>query len=206
MTAEADRQLEAVWSTFSDRLRAFLATRLPRPEDADDVLQDTMVRIVRHRDDVLAATSISGWVWSAARSALADSHRRAARRPETLVGEVRHQGVADGDEPDDVRAELAACVRPLLAGLHPTLAEALRLVDLDGMTQSRAATAVGISLPAMKSRVQRGRRALADRLAECCAIDVDRRGRPMAVGATDCGCEAACPPSPPAGSATPRRA
>jgi RNA polymerase sigma-70 factor (ECF subfamily) len=44
------------------------------------------------------------------------------------------------------------------------------------MTAREAANAVGVSLPAMKSRVQRDRAQLRDMLDACCEIAVDARG------------------------------
>jgi RNA polymerase sigma-70 factor (ECF subfamily) len=49
-------------------------------------------------------------------------------------------------------------------------------VELDGLTQQAAAKRMGISLSGMKSRVQRGRTQLKQRLDECCVIELDRRG------------------------------
>lgn len=54
--------------------------------------------------------------------------------------------------------------------------EALTLTELEGMTQKDAAFMLGISLPAMKSRVQRGREKLRETLEACCHIALDARG------------------------------
>jgi RNA polymerase sigma-70 factor (ECF subfamily) len=56
-------------------------------------------------------------------------------------------------------------------------AEALRLVDLEGRTQAEAAEQAGVSLPCMKARVRRGRGQLLNALQDCCAFEVDARGR-----------------------------
>ena len=85
-----------------------------------------------------------------------------------------------GDEdPAAAVGELAQCLRPLLGGLPPDQRRAVELIDLDGWAQSRAARSEGVSLSGMKSRVQRGRRRLADLLGQCCALTLDARGVPM---------------------------
>ncbi|MGH3921675.1 MAG: sigma factor-like helix-turn-helix DNA-binding protein, partial [Pseudonocardiaceae bacterium] len=53
---------------------------------------------------------------------------------------------------------------------------AVTAVDLDGQTQTDAAHAVGLSVSGMKSRVQRARRQLGQRLTECCRVHTSPTG------------------------------
>jgi RNA polymerase sigma-70 factor (ECF subfamily) len=56
-------------------------------------------------------------------------------------------------------------------------AEAIRMVDLAGMSQVQAAEKVHVSHSGMKSRVQRGRARLRELLTACCNVEQDVRGR-----------------------------
>ena len=49
---------------------------------------------------------------------------------------------------------------------------AVHAVDIDGMTHLAAADLAGISVPGMKSRVQRGRRQLRELLTDCCTVEL----------------------------------
>ena len=53
----------------------------------------------------------------------------------------------------------------------------MTLIDLEGMLQKEAAARSGLSLSGMKSRVQRGRKALEQLLHDCCRIELDAGGR-----------------------------
>ena len=53
------------------------------------------------------------------------------------------------------------------------------MIDLDGVAQAEAGRREGVSLSGMKSRVQGGRRRLAQLLDVCCALTLDARGLPM---------------------------
>lgn len=71
------------------------------------------------------------------------------------------------------------------------------LTELDGTSQKDAAAELGVSVTAMKARVQRGRGKLKDALLDCCRVELDRRGglvdydRPNGCGeACDCSGEA----------------
>lgn len=189
VSGSSDEQLGLIWREFADRLHAFFRGHAGA-NDADDLVQETMLRLVRHQDRLRDARSVSGWVWSVARSVLVDHHRRGARAalptPDLDV-------IADVDAEEDLDAmrHLAACLEPMLATVPDKLADAVRAVEMDGQSQVAAARAAGISNSAMKSRVQRGRAALRDVIERCCHIEVDVRGTPQSMTALPnhgCGC------------------
>ena len=99
------------------------------------------------------------------------------------------------DDEDAALRELATCLAPMLRQLAPAYQEAVRIVDLEGVTQQEAARRAGVSLSGMKSRVQRGRQQLRAVLEACCRIDLDHRGsisgyaarHPDACGCGGCG-------------------
>jgi len=74
----------------------------------------------------------------------------------TLPPETGSEDAEDGEE----RSELAKCLRPMIEQLGKDYWEALKLVELEGLTQQDAARRIGLSISGMKSRVQRGRRQL----------------------------------------------
>src|SRR5919199_1768719 len=75
---------------------------------------------------------------------------------------------------------MARCIAPMVRGLPDGYRRAIELTDLEGLTQAAAADRLGLSLPGVKSRVQRGRARLRAMLLRCCEIEIDRRGRVIA--------------------------
>jgi RNA polymerase sigma-70 factor (ECF subfamily) len=63
------------------------------------------------------------------------------------------------------------------------------MTDLGELTQAAAAEHLGLSVPGMKARVQRGRLKLAEMLRDCCVVATDRRGRPTEYETNEGGCE-----------------
>jgi RNA polymerase sigma-70 factor, ECF subfamily len=82
----------------------------------------------------------------------------------------------DGESVTESHAELAQCLAPLIHGLAEKYSEALRLTEVEGLTQAAAAARLGLPPSTMKSRVQRGRARLKQALLTCCEVEVDRRG------------------------------
>ena len=111
-----------------------------------------------------------------------------------------HTPPAPEPGPAEARAELAACLEPLLAQLPAIYREALQLTDLDGLTQADAAAHVGLTTSGLKARVQRGRTQLKALLTRCCEIELDRRGGILDYQPHNgnCACQPSAPTRPPA--------
>ncbi|MDP2311299.1 MAG: sigma-70 family RNA polymerase sigma factor [Pseudomonadota bacterium] len=183
MTALPDDRAVGAVARFEGELRRFVARRVSGP-DADDVMQDTLLRIHLGIGALRSAEHLAPWVYRVARSAIIDHHRRS--RPVHLVDEPPEEALPE-EPSEDVRRLLAACVSPFLENLTAEQAEALRLTDLGGLTQAEAATRLGVPLPTLKARVQRGRRKMREEFEACCELEQDGRG--AVIGAKPrCGC------------------
>jgi len=169
--------VSALWQDFAPPLRAFLARRVPPGVEADDLLQDVFLRVVRHLGTLRGTDRPEAWLFQIARNALRDTLRARQRRDgRTDPLEVDLAAEPDADAERAAEAELAPCLTPMIGRLAEPYRTALELTSLHGFTQAAAATRTGISVSGMKSRVQRGREQLRQLLLRCCAIDVDARG------------------------------
>ena len=172
---------DTVWRELHAPLSRFVARRVSDPSDAEDVLQDVMLRIQRHADEIEHVDHLAAWMHQVARNAIVDFYRRRAARREqptdmTELIERTMDIVSESPPPADTTGELARCLSPLIARLTGTYREALRLTELGGLTQTEAARQLGLSTSGMKARVQRARAQLRGLLLECCEVELDRRG------------------------------
>ena len=187
--------LEDVWREFSGELRTFIGRRVSRPQDADDILQLVALRMLQNSDAHRDRQTLLAWLFVVTRNAITDHYRAAVHRREVTTEDVPERPVADLAAEEDSRSaltDLAACVRPLLRLLPADQAAAVELVDLSGVTQVEAASAAGLSVSGMKSRVQRGRRALRAALTACCRLQLDVRGEIQEFESRS-GADCACP-------------
>ena len=167
------------WLALDQRLRPFVARRVAIPADVDDGMQDVFVRLHRGVGALRDEQRYGPWLFRVARSALSDHHRRARRHPSAPAA-AAPELPAPPEAEVDLNELLAAAVRPVVATLPEPYREALTLTELEGLTQREAAERLGISLPGMKSRVQRGRRLLREAFEACCAVALDARGHVVA--------------------------
>jgi RNA polymerase sigma-70 factor (ECF subfamily) len=167
----------ALWASFAPPLRAFLARRVPPGVEAEDLLQDVFVRVVRHLGTLRATDRPEAWLFQIARNALRDTLRARQRRDgRTDPLEIDLPAEPDMAAVRQAEAELAPCLTAMIGRLAEPYRTAIDLTSVRGLTQADAARYAGISVSGMKSRVQRGRERLRQMLVACCQIDVDVRG------------------------------
>jgi RNA polymerase sigma-70 factor, ECF subfamily len=176
------RTADAIWREFSVPIRGFVRRRLPPEVDADDVVQDVFLRVVRRSDQLGDVADLEAWIYRITRSALTDA-LRSARRRRVRASDVDPASIAAGETDvtadEDERSamrELLPCLQPFVQRLEQPYRRALELTAIQGVSQQRAASIEGLSLSGMKSRVQRARAQVRREFQRCCRVEVDARG------------------------------
>lgn len=152
------------------RIRAYIARRVRTPELVDDLAQEVFLKAFENLHTVQARGSIAPWLYRIAANVIADHFR--SQTPSVELPE----NLATPEHITNPVAELAMCLKPLIDDLPDTYREALTLSEIDGVSQKELALRLNISYSGAKSRVQRGREKLRQRLHECCVIETGRRG------------------------------
>jgi RNA polymerase sigma-70 factor (ECF subfamily) len=158
---------------LSADLRRFIRRRVADDHAADDLLQETFVRVHRGLPALQEEDRLAAWVYQIARNVIHDHHRQAARATLALV-----------DDPADEADERLGCLRgqagewlaELIGQLPDGYREAVQLAEIEGLPQQEVAARLGLSLSGAKSRIQRGRAMLKAVLERCCDFEFDRRG------------------------------
>lgn len=158
------------WRQYRTRLRRYVAVRVADRARAEDIVQETLTRALAALDALRSPGSFEPWLYRIAANVIADSFRS------TKPSEQLSEDLAAAQKPDDPIAELAACLQPLIEDLPETYRTALMLADIERLPQKRVAERLGISFSGAKSRVQRGRRLLRERILACCEIEYGRSG------------------------------
>jgi len=172
MTAERDVAVTRLWEELAGSLRSWFVRRSGDEHAAEDLLSECFLRVHDRLDAVRDEERLAAWIRGVARNLLVDWHRR--RREEELA-----EAEAVAEDPGvhaGLDATVASWLAPTIAELEEDDREVLRLTELEGLPQREAAERLGLSLPALKSRVLRGRGRLRERILACCELEFDRRG------------------------------
>jgi RNA polymerase sigma-70 factor (ECF subfamily) len=124
----------------------FLTRLLNDATLAEDITQDTFVRVHRSLRTFDGRSRFSTWVFGIARNAGLDAIRRQQRRPQ-VVGEIPSEMATSADV--GARFEIESA----LAALPDRQREALLLVEVLGLTYREASSLVSVAEGTIKSRV-----------------------------------------------------
>ena len=157
---------------------------------AEDLLQETLIRVARGLPGFSGRSSLKTWAFSIATRVAADYFREPARKAR-IVEVDEAAGLSADERAIDERLvvdEMNTCVRQVIDSLPEDYRAALVLHDIEGLTAEQTAEACGCSLPTAKIRIHRGRLRLKAALRRECdfyrdADDVLRCDRKLGDGA-----------------------
>jgi len=181
---------ENLWETFHTGLRHFILQRIPDEQSADDVLQETFLKIHTHIDALRDQDRLQSWMYQIARNAIADYYRQ---QKATIALPEDLPIPEEPDIEDDVIKDLIPGVKAMVESLPAAYREALILTEYEGLSQRELAQRLGLSFSGAKSRVQRAREKLKTMLLDCCHFEFDRLGKiidyePNCACCSDGGC------------------
>lgn len=166
---------DAIWTRLSADLRRFIRRRVADDHVADDLLQETFVRVHRNLPSLQEADRLAAWVYQIARNVIHDHHRQATRTTVTLVDDPAD----DSDDRLGCLSRAGEWLGELVQQLPDGYRQAVQFSEIEGLPQQEVADRLGLSLSGAKSRIQRGRAMLKDELERCCRFEFDRRGNVM---------------------------
>ena len=138
------------------RLRRLAARRTGTPEDADDALQEAMIKALRAAGSFRHHCAVSSWLHRIVVSTCVDQYHRAGTRCAVPLDEAT-QTVGDRTQ----QVDTAAVVRHALLTLPVDQRAAVIVVDMHGYSVADAARLLGIPEGTVKSRRARARARLA---------------------------------------------
>jgi RNA polymerase sigma factor (sigma-70 family) len=161
---------EVVYGRWRGRLYRYLAHQAA--EVADELFQDTWLRVVNARTSYEVTAKFSTWLFRIAHNRLIDHYRARGRNLVDLADDpeddpVDRQAAPEQDTPPAMleRREAARHILDCLAELPSAQQEAFLLAEESGMSLEDIARATGVGRETAKSRL----RYALDRLRRCLA-------------------------------------
>jgi RNA polymerase sigma-70 factor (ECF subfamily) len=160
---EALKHLDALYRT---------ALRMTRnPSDAEDLVQDALVRGYRFYDRFEPGTNFRAWLFKILTNTYINSYRRKQGRPQEssledteeffLYNQLSNDGERVTDVEDTVLDSLGAdSIQRAIDQLPPQFRTTVQLSDVEGLSYAEIAEATGVAKGTVMSRLFRGRRQL----------------------------------------------
>jgi RNA polymerase sigma-70 factor (ECF subfamily) len=166
---DGDRQaLEALLRRHYDRLYSLCRRLTGNDSDAQDATQEAMIAIVRGIERFDARSAFTTWVYRVATNAALDELRRRRRRPEPGLPAVARAEPPEGGVLDE-RVAARLDIDAALAALPAEFRAPVVLRDLCTLSYDEIAQVLDIPPGTVRSRIARGRAALAEALGPALA-------------------------------------
>ena len=142
------------------------------PADANDLVQETMLKAYRSWHQYQQGTNAKGWLLTILRHAFINEYRRRTRHPETVdLDAIEPFAVLDERQDDDPQGQffdriVDDDVLRAIDALPEQFREAVVLSDVEGMSYDEVARILDIPIGTVKSRLFRGRKLLQGKLYE----------------------------------------
>lgn len=139
--------------------------------DAEEVAQDAFVSAFKARERFRGESQATTWLYRITVNAALMRLRRDKRRKEMTVSEDARPDAPSTDlaelpGPAALNSELGEMLAAAVDELPEDLKTAVVLRDIQGLSNNEAADILGVSIPAIKARLHRGRVAIREKLSQ----------------------------------------
>lgn len=165
---EGDRTaFDETYATHQRRIFAFLLRLSGRRDTAEDLAQETWLKLARAAPTLREDTKIAALLFTIARNSFLSYRRWAVldlSRIVTLGIEAMSEATTDAPDPEALgeHAQTIARLEAALQAIPLASREILLLVGVEGMDQEEVARILGLSYDAVRQRLHRARGQLAD--------------------------------------------
>lgn len=177
-------QLAAELNRHRNVFKAFLAARVGSEAEAEDILQNGLLKALKRGDALQDDAKLTAWFYQLLRHAVVDHYRTrgSTRRRHEVLGEtISALGEDIASPPKSWEPQVCGCLGGVVGTLKPQYAELLRRVDLNGESVQAAAKALKMTPNNASVALHRARKDLRRHLETFCGDCADS-------GCLDCDC------------------
>lgn len=155
-----------LYNRFKNPVYAFCLKMLGDRAQAEDVMQETFLRVYENRDRLMKTSSFKSWLFTIARNQCLNTIRKSGRT--VMMYPAARNSLVSQDTPVShmEKSEQVEYVTELLARLKPDYREVIILREYQNLSYQEIAAATRSSLSAVKSRLFKARRKLEQMMQE----------------------------------------
>lgn len=170
-------------TSLYSKLYTFVLSRVKNAADAQDIVQDVFMKAQIKSHQLKEAEKLTAWMFTMTRNSIMDFYRE---KKKVMESDIFNNVEEEYNEFNDC---VIACLNELMATLPSPYKEALELTEKKQVPQKDLARQLGISYSGAKSRVQRARQMLKEKMDSLYHVKTDGYGNVLAcadAGPCDC--------------------
>ncbi|MBI1769561.1 MAG: RNA polymerase sigma factor SigZ [Bacteroidetes bacterium] len=156
-------------SFFQNELKGFVYKRVKNMALAEDIVHDVFIKVQSKSGQLKETEKITGWIYQITKNTIIDHFRKQSKS--INISELDWE-----NETPNFNECVSSCLKDMLPKLPEKYRVALELTELENLSQLQLAERLGISYSGAKSRVQRARQMLKEKMDEILIIKTDVYG------------------------------
>lgn len=158
-----------LWTLYADDLKHFIMIKVKDAVIADDLLQETFIKVHTKLHMLKEESKVKAWMFSIARYTVMDYFRS-----NNVTYELSDEDMVFEEQKLEHTKE--DCLRGIIKSLPKKYRDPLFLADIKGLKQAEISEQLHLPLPTVKSQIQRGRKLIAQGFMDCCDFKMNDNG------------------------------
>lgn len=162
-------EISSLWLEYKNGLKYYILKKVKNEDIANDLSHEVLMKIYNSCCSAIIIRNVRSWMFQIAHNTTIDylkkQHKFTNNIPESY----------DKDE-QSVFQDAEEILKPLMQLLPEKYAIPLHLSDIEELKQKEVAQKLNLSLSATKSRIQRARKLLKEKIIECSNLEKDEKG------------------------------
>ena len=172
--------ISSLWLEYKNGLKYYIFKKVKNEEIANDLSHEVLMKVYNSCCSSVNIKNVRSWMFQIAHNTTIDYLKKQNKFTVNVPENY------DNDD-YDVYQEANEIVKPLMQLLPEKYAIPLQLSDIEELKQKEVAQKLNLSLTATKSRIQRARNLLKEKIIECGNLEKDEKGNLISLGIrSDC--------------------
>ncbi len=171
-TIKKHSEISQLWLSYKEGIKYYILKKVKDEFVANDLSHDVLMKVYNSCCSENKILNIRSWLFQIAHNTVVD-YMKKTKKITNNIPELFDENEINSYQGADT------FVNPLLQLIPEKYAIPLKLSDLEGLKQAEVAKKLNLSLTATKSRIQRSRKLLKEKIIECFDLELDDKGKPI---------------------------
>ena len=162
-------EISSLWLEYKNGLRYYILKKVKKEEIANDLSHEVLMKVYNSCCSSVNIKNVRSWMFQIAHNTTIDYLKKQNKFTDNVPENYDNDNY-------DVYQEANEIVKPLMQLLPEKYAIPLQLSDIEELKQKEVAQKLNLSLTATKSRIQRARNLLKEKIIECGNLEKDKKG------------------------------
>lgn len=163
------KQTKDIWNLYNNDIKQFILSQVKAVDVAEDLLQDTFLKVHTKRQQLKDETKLKSWLFSIAHHMVTDYFRN---QHDVKITD-KQLLVKPEEQPEHTEQD---CLQGIIKNLPDKYRKPLFLYDVKGLKQKKIAEVLHLPLPTIKSQIQRARKLVTQGFVDCCDYKLNDKG------------------------------